>query len=179
MLKKKFHNLKIDDQRRIYNTYIETNKEYKQITLALLVLLFIIEILLPNSLYYVSCIFAIFIILLYLALTKYKVVLWYENKNYIEKKNVLKMFRKKHYNELNRNEKMIVQEEYKKDENYSVLMTYIFYLFVFESVVAFIKGLIIPSDLFYILFVILIYLIYDLSKIKKWYERHRKTTFIL
>ena len=173
MLKKKFHNLKINDQRRIYNTYIETNKEYKQITLALLVLLFIIEILLPNSLYYVSCIFAIFIILLYLALTKYKVVLWYENKNYI------KMFRKKHYNELNKNEKMIVQEEYKKDENYSVLMTYIFYLFVFESVVAFIKGLIIPSDLFYILFVILIYLIYDLSKIKKWYERHRKTTFIL
>ena len=80
------------------------------------------------------------------------------------------MFRKKHYNELNRNEKMIVQEEYKKDENYSVLMTYIFYLFVFESVVAFIKGLIIPSDLFYILFVILIYLIYDLSKIKKWYD---------
>ena len=179
MLKKKFHNLKINDQRRIYNTYIETNKEYKQITLALLVLLFIIEILLPNSLYYVSCIFTIFIILLYLVLTKYKVVLWYENKNYIEKKNVLKMFRKKHYNELNRNEKMIVQEEYKKDENYSVLMTYIFYLFVFESVVAFIKGLIIPSDLFYILFVILIYLIYDLFKIKKWYEEHRKTTFIL
>ena len=81
--------------------------------------------------------------------------------------------------DINKNEKMIVQEEYKKDENYSVLMTYIFYLFVFESVVAFIKGLIIPSDLFYILFVILIYLIYDLSKIKKWYERHRKTTFIL
>lgn len=179
MLKKKFHNLKINDQRRIYNTYIETNKEYKQITLLLLVLLFIIEILLPNNLYYASCIFTIFITLLYLVLTKHKVVLWYENKKYIEKKNVLKMFRKKHYNELNRNEKMIVQEEYKKDENYSVLMTYIFYIFVFESVVAFIKGLIIPSDLFYILFVILIYLIYDLSKIKKWYERNRKTTFIL
>ena len=81
MLKKKFHNLKIDDQRRIYNTYIETNKEYKKITLALLVLLFIIEILLPNSLYYVSCIFTIFIILLYLVLTKYKLVLWYEIKN--------------------------------------------------------------------------------------------------
>ena len=42
MLKKKFHNLKINDQRRIYNTYIETNKEYKQITLALLVLLLIL-----------------------------------------------------------------------------------------------------------------------------------------
>ena len=32
MLKKKIHNIKINDQRRIYNTYIETNKEYKQIT---------------------------------------------------------------------------------------------------------------------------------------------------
>ena len=49
MLKKKFHNLKINDQRRIYNTYIETNKEYKQITLALLVLLYFLTRLLRLS----------------------------------------------------------------------------------------------------------------------------------
>lgn len=176
MLKKKFVKLKDNETRMIYNIYIQTNKQYRINTTILVLFLIMTLLTIPNDIVLSLSVIYIFLILGYLIITKKFAEKWYDSlrKDPLKEKSLIKLFSKKTYHNLSKEEKIIVQQEYKKNENYSILEKTIFYIFIILSIILCIKKIISLNDMIYILLIALGYLIYDLQNMKKWYKLNKK-----
>ncbi|MEG2610239.1 MAG: hypothetical protein RSA91_06165 [Bacilli bacterium] len=169
-MKKNYQNLNLKEKRKIYNSFVLLDKKFKKNSIILSSLLIFLLLITPK----IDVLISIVFILIVYAYYSYSLKLsqeWYINNN-IPKNDEMKKFKYKPYGHLLKEQKRIVLKCFRLSEYNYPLERVSFYTLSALSTILFIKGNINTTMMIYLLLIILVYLIYDLKRTKKWYQNY-------